>query len=112
MSDCLFCKIINGEIETEIVKENDKCVAFADINPQAPVHLLIIPREHMEDVLEAEGKGVMEDLFSMARELAREKEIAERGFRTVINCGREGGQTVSHLHLHLLGGRAMGWPPG
>ncbi len=112
MNDCIFCKIASGEMEAKLVKKEGNCLAIEDINPQAPVHLLIIPAEHIQDMSEAVGKGVLEEVFAMAVLLAEEKGLAERGYRLVINCGEEGGQTVPHLHLHLLGGRPLTWPPG
>ncbi len=112
--DCIFCKIASGEIPAKIVYQDEKAVAFEDINPQAPVHILIVPRKHIPTVLEIEeGDGeLLGHLFSVANRIASEREIAGRGFRLVMNCNREAGQTVFHIHLHLLGGRTMGWPPG
>ncbi len=112
--DCIFCKIASGEMPAKIVYQDERAVAFEDINPQAPVHILIIPRKHIATVLEIEeGDGeLLGHLFGVANRIAREREIAERGFRLLMNCNREAGQTVFHIHLHLLGGRTMGWPPG
>ena len=112
MENCIFCKIARGEMEAKLVKKQGKCLAFDDIAPQAPVHTLVIPLEHIADAREAVGKGVYEEMFTMARQVAEEKGIAEPGFRLVINCGAHGGQAVGHLHLHVLGGRQMNWPPG
>jgi len=114
MADCIFCKIANHEIESRIVYESEDVVAFQDANPQAPVHLLIIPRKHLESVqdLGAEDADLALRLLQTAARLAREQGIAERGFRLVANAGAEAGQSVPHLHFHLLGGRAMSWPPG
>ena len=112
MNECIFCKIASGEMDAKIVKKGEKCLAFEDIAPQAPLHVLVIPQEHIADAREAVGKGVFEEMFAMAKSIAEEKEVAEPGFRLVINCGADGGQAVGHLHLHLLGGRAMNWPPG
>ncbi|SVA17457.1 uncharacterized protein METZ01_LOCUS70311 [marine metagenome] len=114
MSDCLFCKIISGEIPTDLVYEDKNVVAFRDINPQAPTHILIIPREHIKtlnDINQNHGEllGAMQLTASY---LAKEEGIYEEGFRTVFNCNRAAGQTVFHIHLHLLGGRSLVWPPG
>ena len=114
MADCLFCKIISGEIPTDLVYEDKNKVAFRDINPQAPTHILIIPREHIEtlnDINQSHGEllGAMQLTASY---LAKEEEIYEEGYRTVFNCNRAAGQTVFHIHLHLLGGRSLVWPPG
>jgi histidine triad (HIT) family protein len=110
---CLFCRIVDGSIPSTRVYEDDQCIAFADIHPQAPVHLLIVPREHIASLAKAaaEHSGLLGHLLWTATELAREKGLAN-GFRTVINTGADGGQTVDHLHVHLLGGRPMHWPPG
>ena len=112
--ECLFCKISEKKIPSKIVYEDEKMVAFEDINPQAPVHLLLIPRKHISGLLDLkpEEREEMSHLFLTLPKLAREKGIAERGFRTVVNSGRDAGQTVFHLHVHLLGGRPMQWPPG
>ncbi len=114
MSDCLFCKIVSGEISTDFVYKDENVIAFRDINPQAPTHILIIPREHIETLNDIDQSHV-ELLGAMqltASYLAKEEGINEKGFRTVFNCNRAAGQTVFHIHLHLLGGRSMGWPPG
>lgn len=114
MSDCLFCKIVAGELPAELEYEDDEIVAFRDVNPQAPVHLLVIPRRHVATLLETED-GDAELLGRLQRvgvELARRHGLGERGFRLVTNCLEDGGQSVFHLHLHVLGGRVMGWPPG
>ncbi len=112
--ECIFCKIARKEIPSKIVYEDELALAFEDINPQAPVHILIIPRKHIHNNLSLteEDKPLMGHLFLVANRIASEKGIAERGFRTVLNCNAEAGQTVFHLHLHLLGGRPMKWPPG
>lgn len=114
MEECIFCKIANHEIPSDIVYEDDKFVAFRDINPQAPVHILIIPRKHIPTVndLKPEDADLIGKMVLLAKELAAKEGISERGYRLVLNCNREGGQMVFHIHLHLLGGRAMGWPPG
>ena len=114
MSDCLFCKMVSGEIQPDTVYEDEHVLAFRDINPQAPTHVLVIPKRHistLNDINEADAE-LMGRLYLAARHIAHEEGIAERGYRTCINCNAEAGQTVFHLHLHLLGGRPMGWPPG
>lgn len=111
-SDCLFCRIVKGEIPAKVVAQNDHCVAFHDINPQAPTHVVIIPREHIPTLNEAKDAATIGHLSLMAAEVARASGLAERGYRTVVNTNADGGQTVFHVHLHLIGGRKMGWPPG
>ncbi len=114
MSDCIFCKIANGEIPSEFVYEDDEIVAFRDLNPQAPTHVLIIPRRHIEttnDLVEADDNMVGR-MIRAAKIIAEQEGFAESGYRTVFNCNADAGQAVFHIHLHLLGGRAMGWPPG
>ena len=110
---CLFCKIIDGTIPSTAVYQDDKCYSFADIHPQAPVHLLIVPREHLVSLAEAgeEHPALLGHLLWVTARLSQEKGLA-KGYRVVINTGDDGGQTVDHLHLHLLGGRPMAWPPG
>ena len=114
MSDDLFLKIINREIPADIIYETDDMLAFRDINPQAPTHILIIPKEHIKTIndLESGHAEMMGKLFLTAAELARSEGIADEGYRVVMNCNEAGGQAVYHIHLHLLGGRQMGWPPG
>ncbi len=114
MEDCIFCKIINKEIPASLVFEDERIIAFDDINPQAPVHVLLIPKDHFPSLNEIpeEKKDVLSHLLLKAREIAREKEIGERGYRIVLNTARESGQDVLHIHFHLLGGRQMSWPPG
>ena len=114
MSDCLFCKIVNGEIPADIVFESDTAVAFRDISPQAPTHVLIIPRKHIATIndIDDDDQAIVGSLFSAARDVARQEEIADNGYRVVMNCNEDAGQTVFHIHLHLLGGRPMNWPPG
>ena len=109
---CLFCRILRGEIPATIVAETDDCVAFRDITPRAPVHVLVIPRQHVASLDEATDAAQIGKLSLLAARIAREEGIAESGYRTVVNTGRDAGQTVFHIHLHLLGGREMGWPPG
>jgi len=112
--NCIFCKIIAGEIPSEMVYEDDICVAFKDLNPQAPMHFLVVPREHIESLDKARNKHLesLGYLHLIAAEIARENEFAEAGYRTVINTNANGGQTVFHLHIHLLGGRPFVFPPG
>jgi histidine triad (HIT) family protein len=112
--DCLFCKIAAGTIPANRVWEDDLCIAFPDINPQAPVHLLLVPKEHIVSQASAlaEHKPLLGHLMAASAELARSQGLDRNGYRVVVNTGDDGGQTVHHLHLHLLGGRAMGWPPG
>ena len=112
-SDCLFCKIVAGTIPAKRVYEDDLCLSFADINPQAPTHLLIIPKEHIASQAHAEEEhaALLGHMVAKAAEVARNAGLV-RGYRVVINTGDDGGQTVDHLHLHLLGGRHMHWPPG
>lgn len=111
-SDCLFCRIVRKEIPVTIVAENAQCVAFRDINPQAPVHILVIPREHVASLNELTNPKLVSELYTCAVDLARAEGLADRGYRTVINTNADAGQTVFHIHLHLLGGRRMTWPPG
>lgn len=114
MNDCLFCKIDKGEIPAEKVYEDDRIFAIQDINPQAPVHLLIIPKKHHSTVLEIQKSDheLMGSVFTVANQLAGERSLDQSGFRIVVNCGAEAGQSVFHIHFHLLGGRTMKWPPG
>ena len=110
--DCLFCRIVRGEIPAKLVAQTGACVAFRDINPQAPTHILVVPREHVPSLNEARDPEILGRMALLAAEIARDEGIAERGYRTVINTNAEAGQTVFHIHLHLLGGRRFGWPPG
>ncbi len=112
MSDCIFCKVAAGEIPATIVKRGNGMLAFTDINPQAPTHLLVIPTTHVGSLNEVKDAKVLGELLVFARDLAQEKGIAGRGYRVVVNTNPDGGQTVFHLHLHVLGGRPMSWPPG
>lgn len=116
MSDqqCLFCKILDGEIPADTIYESDTAVAFRDINPQAPTHVLIIPRKHIatiNDVAE-DDQAIIGSLFSAAKEIARREGLSDEGYRAVMNCNEAAGQSVFHIHLHLLGGRDFTWPPG
>ncbi len=114
MDDCLFCKIAAGKIPARLVHQDDDSVAFVDVNPQAPTHLLVIPRKHIptaNDLTPADD-ALLGKLYRVAAKLASEHGIAAEGWRAVVNTNRGAGQTVFHLHLHVLGGRAMGWPPG
>ena len=113
-SDCIFCRIVDGEIPAQLAHQDELAVAFHDIAPQAPVHVLVVPRRHVADVIEAESAtpGLAAHLLSVAAELAPRLGVAASGFRLVFNTGDDGGQSVHHLHLHLLGGRELGWPPG
>lgn len=114
MSETIFSKIIRKEIPADVVFEDDEVLAFRDINPQAPTHILIIPKKPIPTLndIEAEDAPLIGRLFLVAKRLAAELGFAEDGYRTVFNCNRQGGQEVYHLHLHLLAGRQMGWPPG
>ena len=114
MEECIFCKIANGQIPTELLYEDDKVVAFNDLNPVAPVHILIIPKAHIASALclDDENADLVSHIFKVAGKLAREKGFADNGFRIVNNCGKDGGQTVGHLHFHVIAGRNIGWPPG
>ena len=114
MSDCLFCGIIDGKIKGEIVYQDPSVVAFKDIGPKAPVHLLIVPRKHIPTVLDIapEDGPLVGEIYRVAAKLARDNGLADRGFRVVVNNGGDAGQSVFHLHYHLLGGRHFGWPPG
>lgn len=112
MPDCIFCRIAAREIPSNIVYESDDCVAFRDVNPQAPVHILVVPRAHVGSLNETTDAALVGRLSIVAAELAKQEGIAESGYRTVINTNGDAGQTVFHIHLHLLGGRPMGWPPG
>lgn len=114
MENCIFCKIANGEIPTNFVYEDERLVAFRDIAPAAPVHILIVPKEHVESVndLEENGESLAGEMVLAARAIAKDLGIMDKGYRLVINTGEDGGQAVGHLHLHLLAGRSMQWPPG
>jgi len=114
MTQCLFCRIIKKEIPGRIVYEDEVALAFEDINPQAPLHILVVPKKHIDSLsnLTRTDTELMGSLFMIVNSLAKTRNLAQAGFRTVINTGTDGGQTVHHLHIHLLGGRQMTWPPG
>jgi histidine triad (HIT) family protein len=114
MTDCLFCKIIRREIPGKIVFEDDELLAFEDINPQAPTHVLVIPTRHIEslNVLQSDDDAIVGAIVRRAAAIAKDRGISGGGYRTVFNTNRDAGQTVFHIHLHLLGGRSMAWPPG
>jgi histidine triad (HIT) family protein len=114
VQDCLFCQIVSGDQQADVVHSSDHVVAFRDINPQAPVHILIIPKEHIESARSLRDKNgdVLAEIFGTAAHLARANDIDRTGWRLVTNVGADAGQSVNHLHFHLLGGREMGWPPG
>ena len=110
----IFSKIINKEIHADILFENDKILAFRDISPQAPVHFLVIPKKEIRTIndITEEDKSLIGELFMVAKEIAKKEGISEKGYRTIFNCNEHGGQTVYHIHLHVLGGRQLEWPPG
>ncbi len=113
-ADCLFCKILAGDVPAELVYESDEAIAFRDISPRAPTHVLIIPRQHIETINDL-GPGdaaLIGKLFLVAQQLAKDEGISDNGYRVVMNCNADAGQTVFHLHLHMLGGRQLNWPPG
>lgn len=114
MTECIFCRIAAGEIPADLVYEDEAVVAFRDLNPQAPTHILIIPRRHIATTndLTPEDAELVGKLVLVAKQVAAKEGIAEDGYRLVLNCNAGAGQTVFHIHLHLLGGRALGWPPG
>lgn len=114
MSDCIFCQIIDGSIPAQIVYQDDVCLAFHDIDPKAPTHVLLIPKRHIEslDKLTASDQDAMGHIVTTAARLARELGVADGGYRLVANCNADGGQVVFHIHFHLLGGRQLSWPPG
>ena len=113
--DCIFCKIAKRQIPAKLEYEDKEFIAFSDINPQAPVHIIIIPKQHIDrvsDLINPEHKNLVSNVVFIANELAKKKGISESGYRLVINCNEGAGQSIFHLHLHLLGGRVMTWPPG
>ncbi len=107
MENCIFCKIINKEIPGDIVYEDEKVLAFKDINPQAPIHIIVIPKKHVKSVLEADGE-MSAAIINAIQKIAKEQNIEETGFRVITNCGKDAGQTVEHLHFHILAGRTLG----
>lgn len=109
---CIFCRIAAGEIPTKLVAETHEAVAFHDVNPQAPVHVLVIPRQHLTSLATAEDEELLGQLLMLAAKVARTEGISESGYRVVANTGSDGGQSVDHLHFHVMGGRRMTWPPG
>ncbi len=114
MSDCIFCRIVAGEIPADKVYETGTVVAFRDLNPQAPTHLLVVPKQHVATLneLNEETAALVGDVYLAAKQIAVDEGFAEAGYRTLINCNEDGGQDVFHVHLHLMAGRRMGWPPG
>lgn len=112
--DCLFCKILAGDIPADIIYESESAIAFRDISPQAPTHVLVIPRKHVSTIndLDEEDRALVGDLFLAAKQIAAEEGIDESGYRAVMNCNEGAGQSVFHIHLHVLGGRGLTWPPG
>ena len=114
MSDCIFCKIIKGEIPSQKVYEDDLVLAFNDVSPQSPTHILVIPKKHISSLnaVDDNNKDIIGHIFSVISKISKEKGFAEAGYRVVNNCGNDGGQTVGHIHFHLLAGRQLQWPPG
>lgn len=112
MSDCLFCKIVKGELPADVVRESDYCIAFRDIAPQAPTHVLVVPKKHYRSMNDMPDGSVLGAMAMLARSVVKDLGIAETGYRAVINTGEHGGQTVEHIHMHILGGRTLTWPPG
>ena len=111
-ADCVFCGIAGGSVPAKLVHQDERCVAFPDLNPVAPLHVLVIPREHIDSLAQAADEALTGQLFHVAARIAAEQGHAESGYRVVTNIGRDGGQSVRHLHIHLLAGRRFGWPPG
>jgi len=114
MSECLFCKMVSGEIAPDKVYEDDDVLAFRDISPQAPLHVLVVPKEHITTLNDIEERhaAVLGKMYLAVKQIAEQEGVAGDGYRTVINCNRDGGQSVFHIHLHMLAGRSMQWPPG
>ncbi len=112
--DCLFCKIVSGDLDAEIIFEDTELMVFRDINPQAPTHLLIIPKQHIATINDTDSKDeqLLGRMILTAKKMARQQELSDKGYRLVFNVNKGGGQEVNHIHLHLLGGRQMTWPPG
>lgn len=111
-SDCLFCRIVSREIPATIIAEDEHCLAFRDISPKAPIHVLIVPKRHVPSLAQADDAELLGRVLLMAAAIARREGVEESGYRAVLNTNEDGGQTVFHLHAHLLGGRSLGWPPG
>lgn len=115
MNECIFCKIANREVQSKILYKNDDVIAFEDLNPVAPIHILIIPKTHISNILElanSRKSGIMKSVLNAVNFLCNKYQLDSSGFRLVNNCGKNGGQLVDHLHFHFLGGRQMNWPPG
>ena len=112
MADCLFCNIVNGDVPSTKVYEDNNVYAFRDISPQAPTHVVIVPKEHFASLKEVDNEAILGKLLMSAQKIAKQEGLDDDGYRVVINTGKDGGQTVDHLHLHLLGGRYLEWPPG
>jgi histidine triad (HIT) family protein len=112
MAECIFCGIVEGRVPATVLAEDDQVLAFEDVAPQAPVHLLVVPRRHLRDARELEDAALLQRLFETAHAMARHKGVADTGYRLVFNIGRDAGQGVDHVHLHVLGGRDLKWPPG
>jgi len=112
--ECIFCKIVGGQIPAGIIYRNDQVTAFRDVNPQMPLHVLVVPNQHVAntEALEAEHDALVGAVVRAARDIARQEGVSERGYRLVFNTGRDANNTVPHLHMHMLGGRSMAWPPG
>lgn len=111
-NDCLFCRIVSGEIPAKIVDETPACLAFRDVSPEAPVHILVVPKKHVRSLAECNDPGLLGEMMDFVRRLAEREGVAATGYRTVLNTNEDGGQSVLHLHAHLLGGRKLSWPPG
>ncbi len=114
MKNCIFCKIINKEIKADIIDETKNSIAFKDINPQFPIHILIIPKVHISSTIDIKTHNIhfFSDMILLSNKISKSKKLTNNGYRWVVNTGKEGGQTVDHLHLHLIGGRTLSWPPG
>ena len=110
--ECVFCRIVRGDFKTEFVAENHHAVAFRDIDPRAPVHVLVVPRRHVTSLAEADDETMLGSVLGLAARVARDSGISESGYRVVLNTNSDGGQSVAHLHAHVLGGRKLTWPPG
>jgi histidine triad (HIT) family protein len=112
MAECIFCEIAAGQVPARVIYEDDLVVAFEDVDPQAPVHALVIPRSHLADARALNGDGLLDSLFEAAHAVARQQGVGDSGYRLVFNVGPDSGQAVDHAHLHVLGGRSLRWPPG